>query len=91
MTAFNKFVLLLLALRYGVEGVEESGMKPRSASDKMKSFLRVVISRIVDNEMKFCRTASAVVVIIHILLTSSQNVLIALWGLPSERRSAHAS
>jgi hypothetical protein len=53
MTAFNKFVLVLLAFRDGVEGVDESGMKPESARVTTKSILRVVISRIVDNEIKF--------------------------------------
>jgi hypothetical protein len=69
MTAFNKFVLLLLAFRYGVEGVEESGMKPRSANDRTKSFLRVVISRIVVDEIKFYTAVSAAVVVIRLFFS----------------------
>jgi hypothetical protein len=62
MTAFSKFVLVLFMFRDGVEGVEESGMKPRSARDRTKSFLRVAISCIAANEIKFYTSMSVVIV-----------------------------
>jgi hypothetical protein len=68
MTPFNKFVLVLLAFRDGVEGVDESGMKPESARETTKSILRVVISRIVENEIKFY-TAVSVAVIMHLFIS----------------------
>jgi hypothetical protein len=58
MTAFSRFVLVLLTFRYGVDGVEESGMKPRSARDATKSFLRDVISRTAFADMKFYKAVS---------------------------------
>jgi hypothetical protein len=63
MTAFKRFTSVLLTFRYGVEEVEEPGMKPRSLRDRTKTLRREVISCTVFEDMKFYKAVSAAAVI----------------------------
>jgi hypothetical protein len=48
-----RLVLSLLVFSEGVDGFEDSGINPRSASEPIKSLRSVVMSRTVFGEMKF--------------------------------------